>query len=135
MKRYLPIVMLLATMCAANSQASAQASSKSGGASGTQTDASAKATSYFDRVSGKFDRYVARIEKNYSDYLRGIWEKCDAHAPLPRPKDDVVPVVRKDDDNVAVDDTPAPIDVTPIAVIPTLFRSQHLLLPRNRSLR
>lgn len=111
--------MLLATMCAANSQASAQASSKSGGASGTQTDASAKATSYFDRVSGKFDRYVARIEKNYSDYLRGIWEKCDAHAPLPRPKDDVVPVVRKDDDNVAVDDTPAPIDVTPIAVIPT----------------
>jgi hypothetical protein len=119
MKRYLSLAMALTALCVANSPASAQTNSGSGSTSGTQSSASAKAASYFDRVSSNFDRYVARIEKNYSDYLRGIWEKCDAHAPLQRPKDDVVPVVRKDDDTVAIDNTPAPIEVTPIAVVPT----------------
>lgn len=48
---------------------------------------------YQKALEARHNLYQSNIEKNYSNYLRGIWEKFKAYNPIPIPEDNVQPVV------------------------------------------
>lgn len=48
--------------------------------------------SYHDKMIRNFDDYASKVEKKCSDYIRHIWKKYDAYAPLSVPDEDFKPV-------------------------------------------
>ena len=59
---------------------------------------------YRKRIQQNFDKYSSAINKKYSDYLKGIWERYNAYAPFAIPEEDITPVVYEEKDTISINE-------------------------------
>lgn len=59
---------------------------------------------YRKRIQQNFDKFSSAINKKYSDYLKGIWERYNAYAPLAIPEEDITPVVYEEKDTISINE-------------------------------
>lgn len=52
------------------------------------------------RIQQNFDKYSSTINKKYSDYLRGVWERYNVYAPFTIPDENIVPVIYEEKDTI-----------------------------------
>lgn len=59
---------------------------------------------YKKRIQHNFNKYNSAINKKYSDYLRGIWERYNAYAPFTIPDEDITPVIYEEKDTITINE-------------------------------
>jgi len=61
---------------------------------------------YKNRIQQNFDNYNSSINKKYSDYLRGIWDRYKVYSPFLIPDEDINPVIYEEDAPVTINEVP-----------------------------
>lgn len=59
---------------------------------------------YKNRIQRDFDNYNSSINKKYSDYLRGIWDRYNAFSPFLIPDEDINPVIYEKKDTITINE-------------------------------